>query len=76
MPRPKTRLDELITKAEASVARLEKIRELHSPEPIPEGMVLMGHKEGETSCQGCATGDPFLDQTWPCETRMIADGED
>ena len=56
--------------------KVAAIRELHSPVPIPEGKKWMAHEEGETPCAGCQTGDPFLDEPWPCETRRICDDSD
>lgn len=53
---------------------VDKLIELHSPTPIPEGKTWMGarrdHPE-DAPCAGCSTGDPFLDPFWPCETREI-----
>lgn len=73
--------DDLVTWAEAEMAigltssqRLAEIRELHSPVPIPEGKKWMGHRPGEQPCSGCETGDPYMDDPWPCKTRKIADG--
>lgn len=57
-------------------AKLNRIRELHSPTPIPEGNTWMGARKDhpeDAPCEGCATGDPYLDQTWPCATRQICD---
>lgn len=54
--------------------KLARIRKLHSPVPIPEGKRWIGaDKSDDVPCAGCRTGDPYLDQTWPCETREIAD---
>lgn len=57
--------------------KIAKIRELHSPmQPRAEGQVWMGARPGhpkDVPCEGCATGDPYLDQAWPCETREICD---
>lgn len=55
---------------------VNRLIELHSPRPIPEGKTWMGGRPGhpeDTPCEGCATGDPFMDEVWPCETRRIID---
>jgi hypothetical protein len=51
---------------------LEAIKQLHAPDYPPEGFRWT---DGSTEpiCGGCATGDPYLDPRWPCETRKIAD---
>jgi hypothetical protein len=56
--------------------KLQRIRELHSPVPIPEGMQHMVFGPGEAPCSGCSTGDPYLDEPWPCETRKICDEQE
>lgn len=65
---------ETVDQAAIDADKLARIRELHSPVPIPEGKRWMGGDgPDDAPCAGCRTGDPFLDPTWPCETREIAD---
>jgi hypothetical protein len=52
----------------------DPVRELHVPADIPEGMVWMGaradHPE-DRPCAGCQTGDPYVDNAWPCATADL-----
>lgn len=63
--------------SEIEEKRLAFIRAVHSPIVTPPGMKRMGSEEGEQYCEGCECygGDPYDDTPWPCETRLIADGE-
>jgi hypothetical protein len=36
-------------------------------------MQFFGSYDRTPKCDGCATGDPYLDPDWPCETRELAD---
>lgn len=54
-------------KAETAVAR---VRAFHAPEDPDE--VAAGKA---TRCKGCMTGDPYLDQMWPCDTIKTLDGD-
>lgn len=56
--------------------KIQRIRELHSPVERSEGKTWMGapqHAPNTVPCAGCSTGDPYLDEPWPCETRKICD---
>ena len=49
---------------------LRLIEQLHPPDYPPEGHTWLSGS-AEPICGGCATGDPFLDPYWPCETMKI-----
>lgn len=59
-----------VREAEAAITR---VRELHKPEVPPEGSKWVSGGHG-AHCEGCSTGDPFLDQPWPCPTITALDG--
>ncbi|AZS12629.1 hypothetical protein HWB99_gp093 [Mycobacterium phage DrLupo] len=65
--------------ARTDAEKVAAIRELHSPVQPPEGHIWMGARPDHTDdvpCAGCSTGDPYIDQPWPCETRKICDDDD
>jgi hypothetical protein len=53
-----------------------RILDIHQPIAPPEGQYWLS---GGTRphCSGCATGDPFMDPGWPCQTvQSIVDSLD
>ena len=65
----------LTLEREASMTKLDRIRELHSPIVPPKGMVLLGSTKGTLYCAECSCDDPYDSVEWPCETREICDEE-
>ncbi len=53
--------------SESSDPVVVAVRELHAPEKPPAGMEWVSGGAAPR-CEGCATGDPYLDPAWPCAT--------
>lgn len=53
--------------AAKAFAALRAVLDLHVPWAPPEGAQWVSGGAA-SHCDGCATGDPFLDPDWPCPT--------
>jgi len=60
--------------ATRTYAALCAVLDLHTPEAPPPGKTWVSGGS-LAHCKGCSTGDPFLDEIWPCPTiRAIKAG--
>ena len=53
--------------------KIDRIRALHVPIVVPEGMLMMGCKPELLYCIECSSNDPYDSIEWPCDTRRICD---
>jgi hypothetical protein len=67
--------EHLADEVERLRATIQRVRDHHQPETPPEGHQWVSGGR-VPHCVGCATGDPYLDAEWPCDTIRLVDGED
>lgn len=56
--------------APKAFAALRAILDLHKPEAPPPGHSWVSGGAAP-HCEGCSTGDPYLDPEWPCDTVTL-----